>query len=102
MAKTRLELHNILCEILGSDNCYFQPPASLQLEYPCIIYSIDKVHPVKADNKLYFYNNKYTITWIGKQAICPIIEDMLNLQMCTHDRNYKADGLNHAVFTLYF
>ena len=36
--KTRYELHEFLCEILGSRNVYFQPPESVKMKYPAIVY----------------------------------------------------------------
>ena len=50
---SRLKLHNILVEILGSGNVYFQPPESITLKYPCIIYGRVGIDAVHADNKLY-------------------------------------------------
>ena len=35
----RLQLHEELCSVLGSRNVYFQPPETIKLTYPCIIYS---------------------------------------------------------------
>ena len=35
----RLQFHRILCEILGSEYVYFQPPESKKLHYPCIVYN---------------------------------------------------------------
>ena len=32
--KTRYELHEFLCEILGSRNVYFQPPESVKMKDP--------------------------------------------------------------------
>ena len=37
----RLELHEILCTILGSRNVYFQPPESIKMNYPAIVYGLD-------------------------------------------------------------
>ena len=38
MAKTRLELQSVLEQTLGSRNVYFQPPASVKMKYPAIVY----------------------------------------------------------------
>ena len=35
-----LNLHDEFIQILGTQNVYFQPPASTKLKYPCIIYKI--------------------------------------------------------------
>ena len=41
--KTRLELDEELVKILGSKNVYFQPPESLKLNYPAIVYSLSNI-----------------------------------------------------------
>ena len=43
MAKDRLILHDELITLLGSSNVYFQPPTSIKMNYPCIIYKLDDV-----------------------------------------------------------
>ena len=37
----RLDLQKLLVELLGSDNVYFQPPPSVQMNYPAIVYKLD-------------------------------------------------------------
>ena len=34
----RLELHEALCEVLGSRNVYFQPPDNVTMRYPCFVF----------------------------------------------------------------
>ena len=38
LEQRRLQLHEILVGILGNENVYFQPPANLVMQYPCIRY----------------------------------------------------------------
>ena len=40
---TRLELHRILNDIPGVRGVYYQPPESLKLKYPAIIYSRSRI-----------------------------------------------------------
>ncbi len=98
----RLELHQILKNILGSANVYFQPPPSVKMVYPCIVYNRDGIQSTKADNINYLNRVRYTITLIGSSPESPIIKDLLELQMCSYNRFYTADGLNHDVFSLYY
>ena len=37
----RLELQNLLANLLGTNNVYFQPPPTVQMEYPAIVYHRD-------------------------------------------------------------
>ncbi len=102
MAKTRIELQALLEEILGSRNVYFQPPESLKLKYPCIIYPLNKVAIARADNKPYIKNKMYMVTVIDKDPESEICDRMEELPLCTFDRRYAADNLTHTGYTLYY
>jgi hypothetical protein len=45
----RLELQSLLEGV--TDHVYFQPPANVQMEYPCIIYSRDGTSADHANNE---------------------------------------------------
>lgn len=99
---TRVEFQFLLEEILGSRNVYFQPPASKTMQYPAIVYSLKKKGNRYANNGVYLQNNSYTVTVIDKNpesAICEKIEKRLS--MCSFDRAYTADNLNHFVYTIF-
>ena len=49
----RLELQAKLEAVIGNKNVYFQPPASIKLTYPCVIYSIGSGEANHADDKVY-------------------------------------------------
>jgi len=36
MENRRIQLHEILCDVLGTRNVYFQPPESVDMNYPAI------------------------------------------------------------------
>lgn len=98
----RLELHEILCEILGSRNVYYQPPPSVQMKYPAIKYSRSGIHNTFADNKVYKQSNTYEIIVIDEDPDSEIVNKVSTLPMCRFDRHYEADRLNHDVFTLHY
>lgn len=99
----RLELQAKLEEIIGNRNVYFQPPASVQLSYPCVIYSIGNGDAKHADNIVYNYMNSYDVIFIYKKPNIDIIDVMLNeLPLCRLSRTYCSDNLNHYAFNLYF
>ena len=102
MAKPRLELHEILCDILGSRNCYFSPPTSIQMKFPCILYDITAFDTDKADNTTWRLTNRYTLTVVDKNVDSKIPYNLLQLPYCSLDRTYFADNLKHWVFTLYY
>lgn len=98
---SRTNLHEKLCELLGSKNVYYQPPSSLKMEYPAIRYSKTRTSPTHADNKKYLLHDVYELTVIDRRADNPVIKKLLELQYCSHDRHYIADNLHHDILTLY-
>lgn len=98
----RLELQAILVDILGSNNVYFQPPASIQLQYPCIIYKRDNAVTLHADDKPYMTKTRYQITVIDRNPDSEIPSLIGALPGCIFDRFYTADNLNHDVYKLFF
>ncbi len=98
----RLELQTILTSILGSNNVYFQPPATIKLQYPCIVYHRSKINRRFADNKPYSSKVQYTLVLIGRSPESDLVDKILELPYCSYDRFYVADELNHDAFTLYY
>ena len=98
----RLELHEILVKILGSDQVYFQPPETIKMKYPCIVYGRGSGDTIFADNSAYRFTQRYQITVIDRDPDSKIPEKIADLPMCTYDRHYNIDNLNHDVFNLYF
>ena len=99
---SRLSLQTKLEELNENRYVYFQPPSNIQMNYPAIKYEIDRIDTKFADDSSYIRNKRYTITVISKNAKPEIIDELLNLPMCTFDRSYQSDNLNHFVFTIYW
>lgn len=99
---SRLDLQTELEKILGSRNVYFQPPSSVQMKYPAIVYSRKDIEKRSADNTAYRKLPSYEVILIDKNPDSKFIEKILDLQYCSFDRHYEADNLNHDVFTLYY
>ena len=98
---SRLNLDNKLREILGSTNVYYQPPESVKISYPCIIYDLADIPTEKADNGLYIINHRYTVTLIHHDADTDLVEKMLeSFTYIDFDRNYSTNNLHHFVFEL--
>lgn len=98
---SRIDLQNKFEEILGSRNVYFQPPSSVKMQYPAIVYSRSDVVPEFANDGLYLYSPRYEVILIDKNPDSEFVEKILNLPYCRFDRHYEADQLNHDVFTIY-
>ena len=99
---SRLELQTKLEELLESRNVYYQPPETVTLEYPAIVYSKNNIRNVHANDAVYKSDKQYTLTVIAKKPDNPVIDELLKLPYCSYDRNFKSDNLYHDVLTLYF
>ena len=98
----RVELHYILQDILGSSNVYFQPPASIKIKYPAIIYSLSTINTRRADDKLYTKNKRYVVTIIDEDPDTDFVDKLLELPYCSFSNHYRMDNLNHYIFNLYY
>lgn len=99
----RIKLQGELERILGSKDVYFQPPASVTMSYPCVVYNIGNGDVKYANDKVYRYIHKFDITFIYKKPTIGIIETMINeFQLCKFEKAYVVDNLNHYTFSLYY
>lgn len=98
----RLELQALLLGILGSDNVYFQPPANFQMKYPCIVYNRDNASTDFADNEPYRTRTRYQVTIIDADPDSVIPAKVAKLPLCSFNRCFTADNLNHDVYNLFF
>lgn len=89
-------------EILGSNNVYHQPPESIKIEYPCIVYKRDRIDTEYAGNRPYKHMKRYQIQVIDVDPDDVIHEKIGQLPMSSYDRFFVADGLNHDVYNVYF
>lgn len=99
---SRLELQTMLEKLLGSRNVYFQPPESIKMKYPSIVYSRSDIANDSADNLIYKQSHFYQLTVIDEDPDSEIVEKVSKLPKCRFNRHYTADNLNHDTFTLYF
>lgn len=100
---SRLSLHEELCAILESTNVYYNPPASVNMKYPCIKYSLSGIDHKRANDRIYKNTNRYEIIAIDRDVESGIPAKILDhFPMCRFDRQYVADNLYHFVFTLHY
>ena len=99
---SRLELQMLLEELLESRNVYFQPPTSVKMKYPAIIYGLEDIENSFADDRVYLSKRKYLITVIDEDPDSEIVGKVLQLPTCRFSRHFESDNLNHDVFTLHY
>ena len=98
----RLNLQAMLEELLGSEEVYFQPPASVKMQYPAIVYSRKNIVNEHADDSVYRQLPAYEVTVIDGDPDSEIVFKVSRLPYCRFDRHYTADNLNHDTFTLHY
>ncbi len=99
---SRLKLQSVLEDILGSKNVYFQPPESVKILYPAIVYFRNDISKLNADDGTYVMFKSYEITVIDNHQENPAIDKILMLPKSSLNRHYVAEGLYHDVLSLFY
>lgn len=99
---TRLDLQSLLEGLLGSGNVYFQPPPTVVMSYPAIVYNRDFRKVNFADNAVYTNTLRYQVMLIAADPDSPLFGKLGDLPLSTYVRHFTADHLNHDVFDVYF
>lgn len=100
---SRLELHDELIKILGIKNVYYQPPASIRMKYPAVVYKLDSIDATHADDSKYLESRRYQVTVIDEDPDSELFEKMVRFPKAILGRPpYISDNLNHWVFYLYY
>lgn len=99
---SRLDLQTLLENLLGSRNVYYQPPESIKMSYPAIVYERDNIRNDFANNFVYKQSFSYQVTVIDYDPDSEIVKKVSALPMCSFSRHFTSDNLNHDVFRLYY
>ena len=99
---SRPNLQAKLEEILGNKNVYFQPPESLKLNFPAIVYKRSNIINNFAGDSVYTQSYFYEITVIDKRPDSKISRSLSLLPKIKFDRSFTSDNLYHDVFTIYY
>lgn len=81
---------------------YFQPPESVKMKYPAIVYNLDGIKNTYANGGVYLSQRSYSVTVIDPDPDSPIVGKVAALPTCRFNRHYERDNLNHDVFTIFF
>lgn len=105
----RLDLHNILqnalVELGGGKrkDVYFQPPESIQISYPAIIYELKGSTEIRANNKVYTLASRYEVSFITNDPDNDFVKKFSSfLPLCSLSREYISGNLNHYVYTVIY
>ena len=97
---SRLRLQSELEEILGSNNVYFQPPESININYPAIVYSRARIGNDFANNSVYSQMDTYEIIVLDKDPDSELVRKISLMDTAKHAKHYTSNNLNYDVFTL--
>lgn len=102
MSERRLEFHQLLVDVLGSRNVYYQPPESIKIKYPAIVYSRDDIQNTFANNNVYAQNTAYNVMVIDPDPDSPIVTQVSKLQTARFLRHFTSDNMNHDSFQIFY
>ena len=97
----RPKLHQLLKSLFNADpHVYHNPPPSVKMTYPCIVYKMSRFPDEHADNLRYFEHREWDLTVIDPDPDSKLREKVAQLKWCRFNRSFVNDNLNHFVFTL--
>lgn len=99
---SRLDLQTKLETLLGSRNVYYQPPETIKMNYPAIVYFRAKPNIRHANDEIYMKTKYYEIIVISRNPEEPVISSIEDLPMCSWSRHFVSENLHHDVLNLYF
>ena len=99
---SRIDLQKLLENILGSDHVYYDPPETVKIKYPAIIYSKNNIWSIRANDTRYQSRKRYNLIVVDRRPDNPVIEKLLDLPYCSYDRSYVSDNLHHDSLTIYY
>lgn len=97
---SRLKLQEELENLLGTRNVYFQPPPSLKMKFPCIVYERVRINTRFADNNPYHLHDVYQITYVDTDPDSEMPKKISKLHMSVFERMYVSDNMYHNVFRI--
>ena len=103
MEVSRLDVSSVLeaamRECGEEPHLYFQPPESVKLEYPCIIYHLRTMTSQYADDRPYSIAIGYDVTYITRSPTSKVPTRLVKEPLFGFDRYYTADNLHHYSYT---
>lgn len=104
---SRLSLHDEFVAFMSENNItphvYFQPPKSVQMIYPCIVYERAFGSTSYANDMPYNYTQSYTVTVIDPDPDSILIPKLaMRFPTIKYNRHFVNDNLNHDVYSLFY
>lgn len=97
----RVQLNNLLRTV--TPTVYFQPPANVKMDYPCVVYHYVGDDTLRANNDRYITQREYSITVMDMNPDSTIHEEILDLfkSKCSLVSRAVVNNLNHTYLKLF-
>lgn len=98
---SRLELHDELLKFVPK--VYFQPPANIQMAYPCIVYNKTGKDRKFGNDGVYLSTQEYQLMVIEHDPDSGVSDEIeKHFTSCVISQYYTVDNLNHTTLNLYY
>lgn len=95
---------------IGINHVYFEPPADIVMEYPCLRIKRATISTRSADNRIYKKDDAFDLIWISRLPDDEMSHTLLDgsdevdapFVKIRHIRHYVADGMHHDQYKLYY
>lgn len=99
---SRVDFHATLEKAAGNTNVYFQPPSTVKMKYPAIVYERGNIQNSFADDLVYVQAISYKVTVMDKNPDSEIVKRISQLPTARFVQHFTADNLNHDVFIIFY
>lgn len=93
-------LSGVMEECGEEPHVYFQPPESIKLVYPCIIYHISNIDTLYSSNLPYAHFISFETKYISKDSTSKVPNRLLKLPRSRFNTYYTAEKLHHYSYTI--
>ncbi len=98
----RLLFDEAIKEATGLTHVYYDPPESIFMEYPAIVYKKTNMPSEYADGLKYIKHLAFEVKLICEDADSKYVDILHDFKFSNFNRHYIADDLHHDVFTIIF
>lgn len=81
---------------------YYQDPSDVDMEFPCIVYTLNSAKTIFADNSPFINVFRYQVTVIDADPDSPIPGQVGLLPMCLFNTRFVVANRYHTVYNLYY
>lgn len=96
----RIDLQRYLESLVGKGRVYFEPPETLKIQYPCIVYNLSRFDPVSADNLSYTVHQDYDVQYITREPEPDIPLKLAYSKRFRAGQHFVSDGMHHFNYSV--